>query len=308
MQTILGSGGAIGVELARSLPKQYTRDIRLVSRNPRKVNEADQLYAADLLDQEAVTNAVRGSEVVYVTIGFPYKLKVWKQCWPVFMGNVLEACETHNCKLVFFDNVYMYDPDQVQNMTEETEVNPGSEKGKVRSKIAKMVLDSIAEERVEAMIVRSADFYGPNIGNTSILNEMVIKPLREGKKANWMSSVDFPHSFTYTPDAGKATALLGNSAEAYGQVWHLPTAGDPPTGKQWIEMVARELGVEPRVQVAPKWLMRILGLFNPVLREMPEMMYQYDRDYIFRSDKFESQFDMKPTSPQAAVSEIIGGW
>lgn len=36
MQTILGSSGQIGQELAKELYKNYTHDIRLVSRNPRK--------------------------------------------------------------------------------------------------------------------------------------------------------------------------------------------------------------------------------------------------------------------------------
>ena len=42
MQTILGSGGAIGISLAKEL-MNYTNQIRLVSRNPKKVNETDEL-------------------------------------------------------------------------------------------------------------------------------------------------------------------------------------------------------------------------------------------------------------------------
>ena len=49
MQTILGSGGAIGVELAKALAS-YTSHIRLVSRHPKKVNDTDELVAADLLN------------------------------------------------------------------------------------------------------------------------------------------------------------------------------------------------------------------------------------------------------------------
>jgi len=105
-----------------------------------------------------------------------------------------------------------------------------------------------------------------------MLTEMVFKPLSNGKKANWLSSVDFRHSFTYTPDAGRATALLGNSAEAYNQVWHLPTANNPFTGKEWIGAIAREMGVKPRIQVANKLIVKIMGLFIPIMKEMPEMM------------------------------------
>lgn len=303
MQTILGSGGAIGTELAKAL-KDFTTDIRLVSRNPQKVNPSDQLLTADLLNANEVQQAVAGSAVVYVTVGFPYNLKIWQQNWPTLIQNVIDACIAHNCKLVFFDNIYMYDANYLTGMTEETPVNPPSKKGQVRAKIATMIMNKVAEGKLSALIARSADFYGPGIKNTSMLTETVLKPLSAGKKANWMGSVDYPHSFTYTPDAGKATALLGNTEDAYNQVWHLPTAGNPPTGKEWIEACAKELGVEPRYQVAPKFLVRIIGLFVPIMREMVEMMYQYDRSYIFDSSKFEQRFDFKPTPYAAGIKEI----
>lgn len=304
MQTILGSGGAIGVELAKAL-NQYTNHIRLVSRNPKKVNSTDELYPADLLNPAALKEAIKGSEIVYSTIGFEYNTGIWQKKWPVFMRTLLDACLENNCKMVFFDNIYMYDQNYMNDIHEETPVNPPSKKGKVRAEIAGMILKEIDAGRLKAMIVRSADFYGPGIQKTSMLTQTVLDPLSKGKKANWMSSVDFKHSFTYTPDAGKATALLGNTNEAYNQVWHLPTASNPLTGKEWIEAIANEMGVKPKYQVATKFIVRMLGLFIPIMREMPEMMYQYDRDYIFKSDKFENRFDIKPTSCQEGIKAII---
>jgi len=304
MQTILGSGGALGTQLAKAL-LTYTEDIRLVSRHPEKVNPGDQLVEADLTDAEQTDQAVQGSEVVYLTVGLPYDLKVWQRKWPVMMQNVLNACERFESKLVFFDNMYMYDPDHIGHMTEETPIKPGSEKGKVRAELARMLLDRAERGEIEALIARSADFYGPSIKDTSILTEMVVNPLSEGKKANWLGSSKYKHSFTYTPDAGKATALLGNNPEAYNQVWHLPTASNPPTGKQWIEMIAVKMEVEPRYRTVPKFMVRIMGLFSPVMRNMVEMMYQYDRDYVFDSTKFESAFEMYPTSYEKGIKEVI---
>ncbi|MBX2820778.1 MAG: NAD-dependent epimerase/dehydratase family protein [Rhodothermaceae bacterium] len=304
MHTILGSGGAIGLELAKALP-QYTRSIRLVSRNPKAVNSDDELHPADLTNRESVLRAVEGSEVVYVTVGFAYNIKVWQETWPPFMRNVIEACNTHNAKLVFFDNIYMYDPTQVGNMKEHTPVGPTSKKGKVREQVANMVLDAIQSGKIEALIARSADFYGPGIKNTSVLTETVFNTLHAGKKANWLGNLRYKHSYTYTPDAGKATAMLGTSYDAFGHVWHLPTAPNPPTGKEWIEMIAKELGVEPKVQVANKFMVRILGLFMPIMKEMVEMMYQYENDYVFDSSRFEQKFKMKPTPYADGVKEIV---
>jgi nucleoside-diphosphate-sugar epimerase len=235
----------------------------------------------------------------------PYNIKVWQNTWPVIMENVIKACHVHNARLVFFDNIYMYDPSDLNPITEENLVNPSSKKGKMRAEIAQMLLDAHNRGDIIALIARSADFYGPSIKASSVLNETVFKPLSEGKAANWLGGVQYKHSYTYTPDAGKATALLGNTPEAYGQVWHLPTASNHFTGKEWIEAIAKELGVAPKYRVANKFIVRLMGLFMPVMKEMVEMMYQYDRDYVFNSDKFEKRFDFKPTPYLTGIQDVV---
>lgn len=301
-QVILGAGGAIGNDLAKALRK-YTSEIRLAARNPKKINENDELLTCDLTNSEMVNDAVKGTKVAYLTVGLPYKTTIWEQQWPQIMQNVISACKKHKTRLVFFDNIYMYNPEKLNPMTEETQVLPSSKKGKVRAKIAQMVVDEIEAGNLEALIARSADFYGPKIQN-SVLNEMVFNNLKNGRKANWMCSTNYLHSYTYTPDAALATALLGNTDAAYGQVWHLPTAA-PLTGKQWIEKIANALETEPKTQVVSKFIVRILGLFNPIMKEFFEMLYQYDRDYNFDSSKFEITFKIKPTSIDDGIREIV---
>lgn len=168
-----------------------------------------------------------------------------------------------------------------------------------------MIMDEVESGNLTALIARSADFYGPNIKNTSMLTETVFNNFSKGKKANWMISLNHKHSFTYTPDAGKATALLGNSDEAFNQIWHLPTAPNPLTGEEWIEDIANEMGVQPRSQVLSMFLLKILSLFVPIMKELKEMVYQYDRDYVFNSSKFEKQFDFTPTSYKEGINKIV---
>ncbi len=292
MQTILGAGGIIATELAKTLP-QYTKQIRLVSRHPKKVNPTDELMTADLLYAEQVLTAVQGSEVVYLTAGLQYDIKVWQSQWHVIMRNVLDACITHNAKLVFFDNVYPYG--RVNGwMTEETPLNPSSKKGEVRKKLDEMILAEIKSGKLKAIIARAADFYGPNTPY-SFVNVMVFENFRKKKKAQWLVNDKVKHSFTYTPDAGKATAILGNTDSAYNQVWHLPTDRNALTGKEFIEKTAIEFGLTPRYMIFSRWMLQVLGLFVGVIRESVEMLYQSDSDYLFDSSKFEKAFNFKPT-------------
>jgi nucleoside-diphosphate-sugar epimerase len=288
MQTILGSGGIIANHLATSLPL-YTDKIRLVSRNPKAISGKEELVSADLTSAEQVMKAVKGSEVVYLTAGLQYDIKVWREQWPVLMQNVINACKENNAKLVFFDNVYMYGK-VVGPMTEETPFNPCSRKGEVRAKIATMILDEVSKGSLTALIARSADFYGPGTYN-SFLNVMVFENLKKGKSAQLMISKNLKHTFTYTPDAGKATALLGNTPSAFNQTWHLPTDSNALTGQQIVEIAAKELNAKAKITVLPKLMIQMAGLFNPIIKESVEMLYQYDSEYIFDSGKFDKAFD-----------------
>jgi len=299
MQTIIGSGGAIGTPLAREL-KNYTSEIRLVSRNPKKVNETDELFPLDVNDLSQIDNAVAGSEVVYVTIGFYYRIKVWRNTWPPFMQAVIDACKKHQAKLVFFDNVYMYAKSAIPHMTEESPIHPPSKKGEVRRQLHQMIMDEIGNNTLTALIARSADFYGPENKN-SPLGIMVAENFMKGKKAQAFGDVNKIHTYTYTPDAAKATAMLGNTAEAYNQVWHLPTTSKKITNMQWINLVAKEMGADPKIQTVTPRMLKLLGVFIPMMREFPEMLYQYEQDYFFDSTKFERKFGLHVTPPEEGI-------
>lgn len=302
MQTILGSTGVIGTELAKSLT-QYTDKIRLVSRNPKSVNSTDQLVIADLTNPEQVLNAVEGSDVVYLTAGLQYKLNIWQTQWPIIMKNVISACKTHKAKLVFFDNVYAYG--LVKGwMKEDTLVNPVSKKGEVRAQIAQMIMNEVERGSLDAIIARAADFYGPNTP-LSFATVTVFQNLKRGKKAQWFIDANKKHSMTYTPDAGKATAILGNTSSAYNQIWHLPTDKNALTGKEFIELTAKAFGVEPRYTVLKKWMIQVVGTFIPVVKESIEMLYQNEHDYLFDSTKFEKAFNFTPTSYQDGIAETV---
>jgi nucleoside-diphosphate-sugar epimerase len=302
VQTILGAGGVISTHTAKEL-HHLGKKVRLVSRNPKSVNANDELVHADLLNAQAVADAVKGSEVVYLTVGLPYKLEVWREQWPIVMRNVIAACKLHNSKLVFFDNVYAYG--QVDGiMTESIPTKPSSEKGKVRAQILDMLLAEMKNGNITALVARAADFYGPDTP-LSFLQAMVFDNLAKGKKPQWMISDKFKHSFTYTPDAGRATALLGNTEDAFGQVWHLPTDHKTLTGNEFLKLAKNAFGVNKNAMIMPKWMLRMVGLFIPTVKESMEMLYQNEHDYIFDSTKFNARFpDFKAVNYAEGIQNI----
>jgi nucleoside-diphosphate-sugar epimerase len=293
MQTILGAGGAIGTELLKELVAGG-ESVRLVGRNPKSLPGATEAVAADLADLDQTIRAVSGSTVVHLVVGLKYDERIWRDLWPRIMGNVIEACKCAQAKLIFFDNVYMYG--RVSGlMTEQTPFNPCSRKGEIRARIASTLLGEIQQGKLTAMIARSADFYGPN-ARTSVANVLVFDKFSKGATAAWLVNDAVPHSFTFTLDAARSLALLAKSETAWNQTWHVPTAGDPPTGKQFVAMAARQFGVPPRHRILGRPLVRIAGLFDSDVRASYEMLYQSESAYLFDSSKFARAFGFVPTS------------
>lgn len=304
MQTILGANGIIANELAKELYLKYTKDIRLVSRNPEKINDTDELFSANLLDAVQTANAVKGSEIVYLTVGLPYKSEIWHEQWPIVMRNVIDACKLHQAKLVFFDNVYMYG--RVKGaMTEETPFNAVSIKGKVRGMIAQMLLDEIKNNQITAMICRAPEFYGPR-NTKSGTNSTIFDNIKKGKKLQALVSDSTLRTLIYSPDAGKATALLGNTPDAYNQTWHLPCDTNRLTVKQFIALCSTIKNEELKYIVIKKWMLKLSGLFNPIVKEIVELAYQWEQDYIFDCSKFNARFpEFKATTLTEGIKEIL---
>jgi len=196
--------------------------VRLVSRQPRSMDVNVEVKAADLLDYEQTRAAVAGSAVVYLCAGLTYDHKIWAVSWPKIMQHAIDACKAANARLIFFDNVYMYGLVKGA-MTESTPYNPASKKGEIRARIATQLMDEAKAGNLQASIARAADFYGPDADTTGILNLLVIQKLLKNQKANWLGRDDVPHSYTYTPDAGKALYLLGSNPASDNEIWHMPT-------------------------------------------------------------------------------------
>jgi nucleoside-diphosphate-sugar epimerase len=296
---LLGAGGSIAAALAPILLEQHHR-VRLVSRRGHAMPGTEAI-AADLLDADAVMKVIADGSTVFLVAGLRYHAATWEDQWPRIMRHAIDACAARGARLIFFDNVYTYGAVEGP-MTERTPSRPISRKGEVRARIADALMNAAAAGRLQACIARAADFYGPHAAN-SVPHVLVFAPLARGQRPKWLVDPNVPHSFTYVPDCGRALATLAGADDAWGQVWHLPTAAPPLTGEQFVSMAARAIGVAADLQVLAPWMIRLAGLVDANARESQEMLYQYDRDYLFVSSKFERRFQLRPTPYEAGITE-----
>lgn len=307
MQTILGANGQIAVELARELQRKFTNDLRLVSRNPRKVNDTDSLVSANLLDAKQTLDAVKGSSIVYFTAGLPPDTTLWEAQFPTMLKNALDACRAAGASFAYFDNTYMY-PQDARLLTEDAPFAPVGRKGKVRATMASMVLEEMARGEIPVLIGRAPEFYGP--GKTqSFTNALVIEKLQAGKKPRVPVRDDTLRTLIWTPDASQALAALGNSPDAFGQTWHLPCCDDRLTYKGFVTIACEVFGREPAYSVIGKWALTAAGLFSREVREIQELLPRYEHDNLFDSTKFKRRFpEFGVTTYREGLEQIRREW
>ncbi|HCD9236541.1 TPA: NAD-dependent epimerase/dehydratase family protein [Elizabethkingia anophelis] len=303
MQTILGANGQIGEELARELKRNFTSDIRIVSRRAQKVNDTDEIFSADLSVREKAIEAVKGSEIAYFTLGLPISSDLWEKQFPVILRNVIDACKVNGTKLVFFDNTYMY-PQDDRILTENTAFDPVGRKGRVRRQMAEMVLKEIRSGELEAVICRAPEFYGP-AKTQSITNTLIFNNIKEGKTLKVPLSDKKKRSLIWTPDASRATALIGNTPDAFGQTWHLPVDKSHPTYLEFIRIASEIYGRDLKYSVVPRFVFSIGALFNKKMKELLELLPRYEYNNIFDDSKFRNKFpNFQVTSYQQGIGQI----
>lgn len=304
MQVILGANGIIGEELAKELRANYTTEIKLVGRNPKKINPNDILFKGNLLNFEDVNKALENSEIAYLTVGLPYKSKIWLKDWGKIMENVLLGCKANNCKLVYFDNTYAY-PQDCKNQKENTPLVSNGKKGKAKKIAAEMLLNAIKKNEINAVICRAPEFYGPD-KTKGITNTLIFEKLRKGKKPKVFLKDNVLRTLIYTPDASKAMALIGNTPDTYGQTWHLPCDDNRLTYKGILDEISKQLGRKIKYDILNSFVLKVASFFIENIRETQELLPRYIIDNIFDSSKFKNRFpDFKVTSYQEGIRKII---
>jgi nucleoside-diphosphate-sugar epimerase len=304
MQTILGSNGIIGSLLAKELASNWTTNIKLVSRNPEKINEGDILFSGDLRDLKQSCEALENTEIAYLTAGLAYSSKIWMEEWPLIMENVIRACQEHNSKLVYFDNTYAYDQN-INIQTEESPLNPSGKKGLAKKQAFELLFEAIKQSKIQAVICRAPEFYGP--GKTKgITNTLVFEALKKHKKPSILLNDDSLRTLIFTPDAAKSLALIGNTQDTYGQVWHLPCDDIRLTYKQFIQEISKQLKRPIPYRILTSFVIKINSLFNSNSRETLELLPRYKSDNIFESKKFSNRFpQFQTTSYAKGIEQII---
>ncbi len=299
LHVIFGSG-PLGTAVMRELATRNKR-VRLVNRRGQaEALPGVEIIKGDAMDVASARAACAGATVVYNCANPAYT--EWVALFPRIQAGILEGAAAAGAKLISAENVYMYGAVD-RPMTEDLPYAAHTRKGAVRAQMATALLEAHRAGKVRAASGRASDFYGPR-ALSSAVGERVFSFALQGKAASVMGKLDVPHTYSYIGDFAKGLVILGERPEALGQAWHIPNAAAVTT-RQFITLVYNELQQPLKVSAAPEIVLKLLGVFNPMMRELVEMQYEFNAPFIIDHSKFARAFGDISTPHAQAIKATV---
>ncbi len=301
LHVVFGTG-PIGLATVDEL-LAHGHDVRVVNRSGRAdVAPEVEVVAGDASDPDVATAAASGAAVVYQCLNPAYHQ--WAEAFPKLQEAVIRAARSADARLVSFENLYMYGDTHGAPMSETTATAAHTRKGRVRRAMAEQLRSLHEAGRLSVATARASDYFGPRSGLQSPLGDMVIGAALQSKPARVIGDPDQPHSYTYTVDAGRTLAALGTRGNVLGEVYHVPNAPAMST-RGVIDTIADEIGSPIKISATPRWLLRAIGVLNPTVRELDEMLYEFTQPFLVDSSKAEQELGITPTPMSDSIAATV---
>ena len=261
--------------------------------------------AADATDQQRLTQLAAGAHAIYNCANPPYNR--WTKDWPPLAASLLGAAEATGARLVTLSNLYGYAP-PTEPMRPSDPLNATSVKGRVRAQMWHDALEAHRAGRVQVTEARASDFIGPDVGESAHMGDRVVPRLLKGKSVSLLGNADLPHSWTAIDDVARTLVTLGRDDRALGRAWHVPTVA-PLSQREMVHRMCELAGVDPvKVSTVPTALVRLAGVFVPVMRELPEVLYQFTAPFIIDSSETTEVFGLEPTPLDETLRLTLAGY
>jgi nucleoside-diphosphate-sugar epimerase len=298
LHVIFGSG-QIGSRIARMLLERGER-VRVVARHPSAPAGAETV-AGDACDLAFAESAAAGATVVYDTMNPQYHQ--WKQLLLPLAAGALHGARKAGAKLVALDCLYMYGA-PAGPMTETSPVVANSRKGALRGELGELRLAAQRRGEVEVAIGRASDFFGPAL-TSAWFGERFFTRVLAGKPGECLGDPDQPHSYSYADDVARDLIALAGARDATG-VWHL-SVEPAESSRALADRLGTALALPIRMSTMSPLLIRALGLVMPMMRELPEMAYQWQMPFVLDDSKFRARFGLAAT-PIADQVAATAAW
>ena len=299
MDVVIGTG-PLGLAVARELLSKG-KQVRVINRSGKADVPANvEIRSGDITHPESVRDACRGAQSIYLCAKPPYT-QMATHFQPI-MDGAIEAASSSGAKLIYADSLYAWGP-FTGALTEKMPYAATGPKGMTRARIATQLLAAHREGKVQAAIGCASDFYGPGVLDSAV-GERVFANALAGKAASVLGNIDMPHTYIFIEDYARGLVTLGEHAEALGQAWLLPSA-ETITTREFVTLVYDQAGKPVKLLIASRWLVSLMGIFNPMMRELPEIMYQSEKPFVVDHGKFAKAFGVSVTPHREAIGKTL---
>ena len=300
---IVVGAGPIGTATSLLLAERGAEVVVVTRSGSGPTHPAITRTTADASSSATMTDLATGAVAIYNCVNPAYHR--WPIDWPPIAGALLAAAEQSEAVLVTVSNLYAYGPVS-DPMTEDLPLAARGPKGRTRAQMWRDALAAHDAGRVRATEVRGSDYVGP--GAQSHLGERVVPRLLAGKDVAVMKSADTAHTWTATDDVARLLVTVALDERAWGRAWHVPS-NPPRTQREAVGDLCRVAGLDPvKVKEYPSLLIRGMGLFNPLMRELPEVAYQLEDPFVLDSTAAQQTFGLAPTPWYDVLAGVIASY
>jgi len=303
---IIGATGAIGYAFAKAL-QEAGEPATLLVRNRRKAislfgnTQGFTIVEGDVNDTALLKSVAEGTEFMFHGANAAYQH--WAAEMPVMTRSVIAAAEHAGATVIFPGNNYNFGQTE-HPISEITPFNPSAPLGKVRSDLEKMLQLASDQGRIRTLVVRMAEIWGPNVVNKQFAP--IFENALKGRAMPWLITAEPAQQLLYAPDAGRAIVAL---TKAYVRTpYEVYNVGGAlaPSIRSWLEQIAEVAGKPAKISIVPKFMVSMLGLMIPVMREVASLAYKFETTVILNDAKFRTAHpEFQQTPMRQAIAETL---
>jgi nucleoside-diphosphate-sugar epimerase len=303
LYVVIGFGPA-GAATARLLAEEG-HSVRVVTRSGRRPEPGIEHVALDAADSQRLIEAAQGADAIHTCAAPPYHR--WASDWPPLASSVCAAAEATGAVLVMLGNLYGYGP-VAGPMTEQLPLAATGPKGRVRAAVWQQARKLHEQGRIRAVEVRASDFFGPGVTDGGHLAARVMPRLLRGKPVSTLGDPDAPHSWSYLPDVARALVEVAGEERAWGRAWHVPTR-PALSVREMVDRLAAQSETGPvAVRRLSPVVLGVASVLSPLIRELKEIRYQFDRPFVVDSSAYEAEFAVRATPVDEQVKATVDWW
>lgn len=302
---ILGGTGSFGYAFTQEVLAQGQHATLLV----RSLSKAQKLFGdhphlkfieGDAFEANLIQKLGKDYDFILQALNVPYQH--WQEQMEPLVNYVITWAEEMDATILFPGNVYSYGL-TTTGITEDSPERPISKKGKFRQQLEAR-LQGAAAQGIRVINLRLPDFWGINVAHQGMAP--LFEGALRGKKMPWIINNQVPHQLVYNKDGAAAMFRLSQEQGLPNYALFNFGGHTVPSMASFTTQLAEIAGTDAKPSVSPKWMLNILSLFVPIVKELKEMFYLYENNVYLDDSKLREMYpDLQLTPLPIAMKETL---